>query len=285
MSADSLSMSKYGADCTVTRVGILVARDVGIGLAVDVRVVAVGELHGADEVGLVRDDRAVRDRACERDVELHLQLTECREIQVADVDEARAVRAAVRIRGTGVGAGRQRAGNERERAGREHDRRVHRTQVVRECEVVERHVGALQPQRVAQHVAGLGRRRGVRAAREVRDRLLEEVAVQRHGARVRVLVIRDADGAVRQSARVDDALGVGVVVVRPLRGTDDVRQRDAVLAIRVEPRAVGDDQPLVRRDRSRRGAQVQRQLADRRIAVSNACSRCPRRAALCRSRA
>ena len=36
-----------------------------------------------------------------------------------------------------------------------------------------------KPQRVAQHVAGLGRRRGARAAREVRDALLEEEAVQR----------------------------------------------------------------------------------------------------------
>ena len=81
-------------------------------------------------------------------------------------------------------------------------RRVHRAQIVREREIVERHVGALQPQRVPQHVAGLGRRRGVRAAREVRDALLEEEAVQRRRDRVRVLVIGDADGAVRQRARV-----------------------------------------------------------------------------------
>ena len=67
-------MSKYGADCTVTRVGSSSPDDVGIGLAVDVGVVAVGELDGADqEVGLVRDDGAVRDRAGERDVELHLR--------------------------------------------------------------------------------------------------------------------------------------------------------------------------------------------------------------------
>ena len=211
---------------------ILVADDVGIGLAVDVRVVAVGDLDSArDQVGLIRDDHRVVDPGRERHVELHRDLTERGDVEIAHIDEPGAVRAAARVRVARVGARRQSSGHEGQRARNEHDGRIHGAEIVRERQIVERHVGALNTQRVAQDVAGLGRRRRIRAARNVRDALLVEEAIQRRCDGVRVLVIREADGAVCQRARIRDAIRVRVVVVRPLRRADEVRQRDAVLGV------------------------------------------------------
>ena len=94
-----------------------------------------------------------------------------RQVQVADVEDAGAVGAARAAGAADVGAGRDatsvsvpgtKAGG------------VERIQLVEDPEIAERLIGGPEAQRVAQRVAGRGRRRGIRAARQIRDGLLEE---------------------------------------------------------------------------------------------------------------
>ena len=172
---------------------ILVADDVGIRLAVHVRVVAHGELRGADDrsawfvttvpfvmLGASVTSNWIWTELNAGRLKLRMSRTPAPFVPALGfVFDASAPGGSVPATiasepGTNTAAAFERA------------------EVVVEPQVVERDVRALQPQRVAQRVAGRRRRRGVRAGREVRDGLLEEVAVQRDGDRVRVLVIGDA---------------------------------------------------------------------------------------------
>jgi hypothetical protein len=247
---------------------VLVSCHVGIGLTVDVGVVAIGELDRAEEVCLVEDHAAVSERRVQPDVELDPDLAARGNAQAADVEDAGPVRSAARVGVAGVGAWRDAAGDERERAGHERGKGVEGAQIVMEREVVERDVRALQAQRVAQRVARSCRRSRAHAAGEVLDALLEEVAGQRHRDGVSVLVIGYADAAVAQGARVGLAIGIAAVGIEPLRRSSDIGERDAVLAVSVELGPVGDDQALIRTDRARSREQGQGQLAAGRRAVA-----------------
>ncbi len=95
---------------------IFVARDLGIGPAIDVRVIAQRE-GGAiveEERRLVGDDGAVGECRDQRDVELDENLAVGRQVQVTDVDDAGAGGAARAAGGADVGTCRE--SDERERA-------------------------------------------------------------------------------------------------------------------------------------------------------------------------
>jgi hypothetical protein len=87
--------------------------------------------------------------------------------------------------------------------------------------------------------------------------------MQRHRDGVRVLVIDRARRAVGERAGERAAVQDRAVAVEPLGGASDVGERDAVLAVGVEARAVVDDQVLVRTDCAGRVEQRERELAGR----------------------
>ncbi len=201
---------------------IFIAVDVRTGLTVYVRVVAVGKLAAAYELGLVADDDAVGKIGIYLDVELHRQLAPRRQIEIADIEQPRVIGAAVRVGVARVGAGRNRSGHERQGTGHEDGRCVQLTEVVIKGEVVQRTIRRLQPQRITQHVPG--RRRVSRAltAGQVGDGLLEKVPVECDGCRMQVLVVDHTRRTVGYRPRVNLPIGIAAIAVVPLGDAGNV---------------------------------------------------------------
>ena len=163
--------------------------------------------------------------------------------QVAYVEQPGTGRTAVRIRVAGIRAGRKRYDIQRARL--EVRVRIEAVEFVDNAEIADGDVAqVLDVEPVAQGIAR--RRNGARvlSRRHVHDRLLEPQHRQVDGDGVRVLVIPDAHGAVGQVAPVDGR-GVGV---EPLGRAGHVRQRDAILGIGIELRAIRDHQALTHTD-------------------------------------
>src|SRR5262249_45563179 len=150
-----------------------------------------------------------------------------RQVQITNVDNTGALRAA-RAAGTAdVGAGWKR--HERERAWCEYGLGVKRVQVIEYPEIGQRLIGWWEPEGIAQPVSRSGRCGGVCTAREIRNGLVEEIACERHRHGVGVLEIEDPRRAIRERARGGYAVGIAAVAVEPLDRARDIGERDAIL--------------------------------------------------------
>ena len=99
---------------------ILVARNIGVGLAVDVGIVAVGNFDAADKIRLVGHQRAIRQACVQRDIKLNQDLAVNRQAEVANIEYPGVIRAAIRICVGRVGGAWNRIRNERQRSRNEH---------------------------------------------------------------------------------------------------------------------------------------------------------------------
>ncbi len=245
-----------GSDANLRRV--FVARDIGIRTAVNVRIVAVRQFGGTQQVRLVLNDQAIGQDRRQRHVELDLNLATGRHAQVAHVDNAGAVGPAIGVGVADVRPRRGAAGDEPQRAGHEHLRGVEQAEIVVERDGGQRRIGRPQAQRVAQRITGCRRRSRADSAGQVLDGFLEEVAGQRDRDAMGVLVVQRPDRAVRQRPRVRQSVAVAGIIAKPGGNAGQIGQCDVIVAVVVDLGLVSDDQALARADRG--GGTDHRQL-------------------------
>src|SRR5262249_36497521 len=154
------------------------------------------------------------------------------QVQIANVDNTGALRAARAAGSADVGAGWEH--HERERAGCEYGFGVKSVQGVEYSEIGQRLIGCAEAQGIAQPVSRRGRCGGVCTAREIRDGLVEEITREDHCHGVGVLKIEDARRAISERVRRGYAVGIAAVPIEPLDRTRDIGERDAILRVGVE---------------------------------------------------
>ena len=163
---------------------------------------------------------------------------------IADVDQPVAIRAAVRV-GVVDGARRDRGAIDRQRAGNEAGRAVVGAEIVDDLDIVERPVGSLYAQRVAQHIAGIGDERRVIAAIQVLDGLFEEVAVEVDGYGVKINMVNDTwvTIATYQTA-IYNSIGIARFAIEPKECSSTICELSTILTVSIQSSSIVNDQAL-----------------------------------------